>query len=85
MHILLIHQAFASLHEPGGTRHYELARYLAEKGHRITVIASPVSYLTGKSSPQHIFSKTKIVESRSIAPILIRPCTAVSSIGSSVF
>ena len=62
MHILLIHQAFASLQEPGGTRHYELARYLAEKGHRITVIASPVSYLTGKSSPQHIFSKTKIEE-----------------------
>ena len=48
MHILLIHQAFASLNEPGGTRHHELARYLVEKGHQITVIASPVSYLTGK-------------------------------------
>lgn len=47
MHILLIHQAFASLYEPGGTRHYELARFLAEKGHQITIIASPVSYLTG--------------------------------------
>ncbi len=49
MHILLIHQAFAALDEPGGTRHHELARYLAEKGHRVTVIASPVSYLTGSS------------------------------------
>ena len=47
MHILLIHQAFAALDEPGGTRHHELARYLAGKGHRVTVIASPVSYLTG--------------------------------------
>ena len=47
MHILLIHQAFASLEEPGGTRHFELARMLAETGHQITVIASPVSYLTG--------------------------------------
>jgi glycosyltransferase involved in cell wall biosynthesis len=47
MHILLIHQAFAALDEPGGTRHHELARYLAERGHRVTVIASPVSYLTG--------------------------------------
>jgi glycosyltransferase involved in cell wall biosynthesis len=54
MHILLIHQAFTSLNEPGGTRHHELARYLVEKGHRITVIASPVSYLTGKSSSSHI-------------------------------
>lgn len=49
MHILLIHQAFAALDEPGGTRHHELARFLVEKGHHITVIASPVSYLTGSS------------------------------------
>ena len=47
MHILLIHQAFAALNEPGGTRHHEFARYLAQQGHRVTVIASPVSYLTG--------------------------------------
>lgn len=43
MHILLIHQAFATLDEAGGTRHAELAQYLAEQGHRVTVIASPVS------------------------------------------
>ncbi len=47
MHILLIHQAFAALDEPGGTRHHELARCLVERGHRVTVITSPVSYLTG--------------------------------------
>jgi glycosyltransferase involved in cell wall biosynthesis len=47
MHILLIHQAFTALDEPGGTRHYELARCLAGRGHQVTVIASPVSYLTG--------------------------------------
>ena len=47
MHILLIHQAFASLDEPGGTRHHELSRYMVGRGQRVTVIASPVSYLTG--------------------------------------
>ncbi len=47
MHILLIHQAFAALNEPGGTRHHELARHLAQQGHQVTIIASPVSYLTG--------------------------------------
>jgi glycosyltransferase involved in cell wall biosynthesis len=47
MHILLVHQAFAALDEPGGTRHHELARYLAQRGQRVTVITSPVSYLTG--------------------------------------
>ena len=51
MHILLIHQAFAALDEPGGTRHHELARFLVQRGHHVTVIASPVSYLTGTSSP----------------------------------
>ena len=49
MHILLIHQAFAALDEPGGTRHHELARHLARQGHQVTIIASPVSYLTGTS------------------------------------
>jgi glycosyltransferase involved in cell wall biosynthesis len=49
MHILLIHQAFAALDEPGGTRHHELARFLSGEGHRVTVIASPVSYLTGEA------------------------------------
>jgi len=49
VHILLIHQAFASLDEPGGTRHIEMARVLVEKGHQVTIITSPVSYLTGKT------------------------------------
>ncbi len=47
LHILLIHQAFVSLDEAGGTRHFEFARYLVERGHRVTVITSGVSYLTG--------------------------------------
>lgn len=51
MHILIIHQAFASLDEPGGTRHDEFARLLAARGHKVTVIASPVSYITGSVSP----------------------------------
>jgi len=50
MHILLIHQAFAAINEPGGTRHHELALHLAERGHRVTIVASPISYLTGKTS-----------------------------------
>ena len=49
MHILLIHQAFVALDEPGGTRHHELARYLASQGHQVTIIASPISYLTGQA------------------------------------
>ncbi|OGO27664.1 MAG: glycosyltransferase WbuB [Chloroflexi bacterium RBG_16_52_11] len=47
MHVLLIHQAFTSLDEAGGTRHYEMAIYLVEHHQQMTVITSPVSYLTG--------------------------------------
>ena len=54
VHIVLIHQAFTTLDEPGGTRHHELARYLASKGHQVTIIASSISYLTGKSASAKI-------------------------------
>jgi glycosyltransferase involved in cell wall biosynthesis len=47
-HTLLIHQAFVSPGEAGGTRHYELARQLVGKGHRFTIVASSLSYLSGK-------------------------------------
>jgi glycosyltransferase involved in cell wall biosynthesis len=49
VHILIIHQAFSSLEDAGGTRHYETACYLHDKGHVITVITSPVNYLSGKT------------------------------------
>jgi glycosyltransferase involved in cell wall biosynthesis len=52
MHVLLIHQAFTELDEPGGTRHHELARQLVAKGHRVTVISGQVSYLTGERTAQ---------------------------------
>jgi glycosyltransferase involved in cell wall biosynthesis len=54
MHILLIHQAFASIDEPGGTRHHELSRHLAGCGHSVTVITSPISYLTGRTRTQAV-------------------------------
>ncbi len=50
MHILLIHQAFTALNEAGGTRHYEIATHLIATGHRMTIITSPISYLTGQKS-----------------------------------
>ncbi|MCP4049312.1 MAG: glycosyltransferase family 4 protein [bacterium] len=51
MHILLIHQIFVTPDEGGGTRHYELAKYLVGFGHKITVIASDTDYLSGNKKP----------------------------------
>jgi glycosyltransferase involved in cell wall biosynthesis len=48
LRVLLIHQAFASPEDAGGTRHYELARHLVLKGHRVVIVASNLSYLTGQ-------------------------------------
>jgi glycosyltransferase involved in cell wall biosynthesis len=48
MHILLIHQVFVRPDDPGGTRHYEMARRLVQSGHTVTILASPYSYQTGR-------------------------------------
>ena len=50
MHVLLIHQAFVSAEEPGGTRHFELARLLVQRGERFTIVASGLNYLTGQTT-----------------------------------
>jgi glycosyltransferase involved in cell wall biosynthesis len=47
MHLLLIHEIFVTPDEGGGTRHYELAKYFVQMGHKVTVIASDVDYLSG--------------------------------------
>lgn len=49
MRILLIHQAFVSPNDAGGTRHYELASYATAQGHNFTIVASDLNYLTGKT------------------------------------
>jgi len=46
--VLFIHQAFVSPEEAGGTRHYELARRALKQGIRFTIVASDLSYLTGR-------------------------------------
>lgn len=50
-HTLLIHQAFTSPAEAGGTRHFELAHQLVRQGQRFTIVASNLSYLTGRRIP----------------------------------
>lgn len=47
MHLLIIHQAFAGPNDPGGTRHFEFARHLVSKGHRVTIVAANLNYQTG--------------------------------------
>lgn len=53
MKILLVNQAFVSFDEPGFTRHFEMAKYLRERGHEIVIVASDVNYQTGTRIVDH--------------------------------
>lgn len=50
--VLLIHQAFATPQDPGGTRHYELMQRCQGQDLGFTAITSLNSYLDGKSREQ---------------------------------
>ena len=48
MHILIVHQYFLGKGEAGGSRWNQFAKYWAEKGHKVTVLAGTVHYATGQ-------------------------------------
>lgn len=48
MKILLVHQVFALPSDPGGSRHYDLARYCLKQGHEVTVVTSDLIYQSSK-------------------------------------
>lgn len=80
-HTILIHQAFASKDEPGGTRHYELGRRLVAKGQRLTVVASDVSYQTG----MRIVPRARLVTGCTQDGILILRAYTYSALHKSYF
>lgn len=74
MQVLLIHQAFVSPEEAGGTRHYEFAAHCAQYGIEFVIVASNLSYLTGKTvaAPrvavsQENVGEVKVLRARTIA------------------
>jgi glycosyltransferase involved in cell wall biosynthesis len=76
MKVLLIHQAFVSPEEAGGTRHYEFARHCAQHGIEFTIVASNLSYLTGKpvAEPRAVVfredvGEVKVLRARTIAAL----------------
>ncbi len=72
LHTLFIHQFFVLPGEPGGTRHYELARYLVQSGHQCTVVASDVNCLTG----QRVTGDTDLVKDEEMEGIRILRASA---------
>ena len=48
MHLLLIHAYFLPTEAPGSIRWNDMARMWANEGHRLTVIAGTIDYISGK-------------------------------------
>src|SRR5690554_1389339 len=67
MRTLLIHQAFVSPTEAGGTRHYEFARRCINQGYPFTIVASSLSYLSG----QRVTSERRLVTEEDVDGIRV--------------
>lgn len=53
MRILIVHQYFLGARDAGGSRFNQFARYWAEAGHDVTVLAGTVHYATGRKDPAY--------------------------------
>lgn len=73
MHILLLHQLFSRLDEPGLTQHYDYCRHLVRAGHRVTVLVGTRSYLTGQPTAHQ---QPEVLE----PGFTILPCAVMASV-----
>lgn len=53
MRILVVHQYFLGKNDAGGSRWNQFARYWAQAGHEVTIIAGMVHYAKGVKAPQY--------------------------------
>lgn len=53
MRILIIHQYYLGKEDAGGSRFNQFAKYWAQQGHYVTVIAGMVHYATGKKDDRY--------------------------------
>jgi len=72
MNILIIHQYFLEKESGGGSRFNQLAKYWAQKGHQISVIAGTVDYTTGEKNQE--YKKKFVVKKRINKNITVFRC-----------
>jgi glycosyltransferase involved in cell wall biosynthesis len=62
LHTLLIHQAFTTPNDAGGTRHYELAQCVIARGDSFSVVASDFGYLSAKHMAGCVAGREEVVD-----------------------
>ncbi|HNX26110.1 MAG TPA: glycosyltransferase family 4 protein [Phycisphaerae bacterium] len=65
MKILIVHQYFLGKDDAGGSRWNQFAKYWAQAGHEVTILAGMVHYASGKKSEQY---KGKFIVTEDIMP-----------------
>ena len=53
MHIFIVHQYYLHKKGAGGSRWNQFAKYWAQGGHKVTVLAATVHYTTGKKHREY--------------------------------
>ena len=53
MHILIVHQYYLHKEEAGGSRWNQFAKFWSQAGHKVTVLAGMLHYVTGKKNPEY--------------------------------
>ena len=76
MKILLIHQAFATLSQSGGTRHYEFGLHCVSKGHDFSVVTSRLGLHSGR--PEGVFKG--LVDTSTVAGIRVIRCAVIPTL-----
>ncbi|MDP6361099.1 MAG: glycosyltransferase family 4 protein [Planctomycetota bacterium] len=72
MNIWLINHYAISPSQAGGTRHYALCRELVSRGHKVTIIASSVDYITREECHLTPGQKLKLEEKEGVVFLWIR-------------
>lgn len=65
MKILVVHQYFLGKDDAGGSRWNQFARYWAEAGHEVTILAGMVHYTKGTKAPEY---KGRFIVREQISP-----------------
>ncbi len=83
MKILIVHQYFLGKNDAGGSRWNQFAKYWADAGHEITILAGTVHYNSGQKAPQ--YKGKYVVREEEMPGVTVYRCHVSESYNKSFF